>query len=135
MLTNSKVIHILSTKFSELCTFCFLKKVLTTCYDFFTSKHGTDLFQIIHSVKIAFVQKRIWISRRFGQRFSIWWKPKMGGRCLWLFVSCEFYFFTTNKTKNMINYKEKRKWSTGRVIKICRSATFRERKGFWGCIC
>ena len=59
MLINHEVIHTLSTKFSELYTFCFLKTVLTACYNAFTSKQGTDLFRIIRSVKMAFIQKRI----------------------------------------------------------------------------
>lgn len=28
-----------------------------TCYNFLTSKYGADLFQIIQSVKMAFIQK------------------------------------------------------------------------------
>ncbi len=71
MLISSQVFHTLSTKFLGLYTFCLLKTVLTACYNVFTSKHDTDLFQIIQSVKMAFVQKRIRISRRISQRFSI----------------------------------------------------------------
>ncbi len=59
MLINRELIHTLSTKFSELYTFYLLKIVLATCYNFLTSKHDTDLFQIIRSVKMAFNHKRI----------------------------------------------------------------------------
>lgn len=59
MLINHEVIHSLSTKFSELYTFCLLKTVLTACYNVFTSKHDTDLFQIIQGAKMAFIQERI----------------------------------------------------------------------------
>ncbi len=38
---------------------------------FIPAKHDTDLFQIIQNVKMAFIQERISISRRFGQRISI----------------------------------------------------------------
>lgn len=40
----------------ELSTFLQLRIVMITCYNIFTSKQGADLFQIIQSVHLAFVQ-------------------------------------------------------------------------------
>ena len=56
MWISTYIFHTLSTKFPELCTFYLLKIIIAACYTFLTSKHGTDLFQIIQSVKIAFIQ-------------------------------------------------------------------------------
>ena len=60
---------------------------------FIPKKHDTDLFQIIQSVKMPFVQKRIWISRRISQRISIWWKLKMESGiydCVDFIMYCNF---------------------------------------------